>query len=290
MQRALLLGAVVARGADVVTREEFNVLLARFGALDHEHREQRIRIGDLEEENRKMQSQLAATAREPAPPVVSEGDAAVDAAGGVAGRRLQSSSASYVAVEPWIMHALGPSCTTSTGASDSGMKRLVPRGASPGHPSPTTATDTLDLVAVATDWTTATIQSMPAPFVIEHDDSCAFEPSLRIGLNTSFAGSLSVNGHPVAAGPRVTDDTYATGDLTLSASGWTDLSGMTKSINLDGEATDPTAAASLAPLAAAARWRLPASACRSAAAGSSACKPAAAAVSADMAPANTAVD
>ena len=69
-------------------------------------------------------------------------------------------------------------------------------------PSPTVASSDLSLISVSGYWQPDEIQRFPAPFRVVHDSSCAQEPTLCLGLNTSLP-SLSVDGSLTVAGVDV---------------------------------------------------------------------------------------
>jgi len=151
------------------------------------------------------------------------GDVAHD--DGEQGRRLTSSSSTFIAVNAQQIHELpnGHSCS-NTGFVES-HPRLVRLDASGPKLSvaPTVASSDISLASIsAKDFTVSEIQRMANPIKVVHDASCSSAPTVEMPLNTNFAGTLTVQGTDVGAALAAA--------ATTSSLTWTDLtlaSGMT---------------------------------------------------------------
>ena len=143
-------------------------------------------------------------------------------------RRMSSASSSYIAVDHKLFHEFPSAHQCANTATTKAFRVALPvdsSGAIDWAPSPTVSTATVSLSAVGGAWSSSSIQSFPAPFVVSHDSSCSADPTLNINLNTQISGTLTVGGTDLAA--RVS--TLATGwyvgdvdadcDATCSANG-----------------------------------------------------------------------
>jgi len=163
------------------------------------------------------------------------------------GRRL-TSSPTYVAVDAQQIHELpsGHTCS-NTGFSESNpyLVRLDSSGPSLSA-APTVASSDVSFASVdAKDYTVSEIQRMAAPFKVIHASDCATAPTLEIPLNTNFAGTLSVGGKEVQAGPKVTVGYVASADQPNNDWAWTaptprawvTFTELTKTVNLAAESS-----------------------------------------------------
>lgn len=146
--------------------------------------------------------------------------ATVDASSGLVAedrRRLSHGSAHYAAVPALQVHEFpnGGSCQPGTRVA------LLPQDRSTTNVvwSPTTSDGTSNLALTSiTDittspWTTSTVQTIPAPFKIVHDATCAQNPSLNLPLDTTFAGGVTVGGRQLAPNVCIRISTTNTGPL-----------------------------------------------------------------------------
>jgi len=141
----------------------------------------------------------------------------VDAAGRSAqlvarGRRLSAGSGEGTAVgtRAWQTHVFptGHSCPN---LDDGQVKMLLPvtnRSEVTWNPVPADlpADANVSLRSVASDWSTAEIQTFPAPFRIVHDATCTATPTLELPLDTTVHGALTIaSATGAGAGPTWTD-------------------------------------------------------------------------------------
>jgi len=167
----------------------------------------------------------------------------VDSGGGARqGRRMTSVPTMLAATSQRSIHEFpaGHNCPNVGGGN--GFVTLLPHTDSGASFDPTAQWSSADaevsLSSVNDDWTTNLIDRFPAPLKIVHDLSCASPPTVELQLDTRVSGSLSVNGHAVAAGPRVVNSTVpalpATYPLTSTV---TDAPGLLQTLELSAERT-----------------------------------------------------
>jgi len=111
-------------------------------------------------------------------------------------RRLSSQPSTFLSTQKMpLLHEFPASHACSLGSAN--WKVLLPLDSSNSvdwTPSPTLTHANLSLVSVNSDWSTDTIDTMPAPLKLVHD--CGSEPALHLSLRTE-ADSLIVNGFDV---------------------------------------------------------------------------------------------
>ena len=198
---ALLLGGSLAGPSAAAATDE---CLARVEALESSLAALRKEVALLHAKQPSAQ-QTVTTSRRRADNSIAE-PTRVAVEGAVEGsRRMQSSSASYLAVKSHQVHEF-PSGHTCPGMSTSGHKTLLPvqNDAPTFEPSPASPSSSVALAHVNKDWSVTEIQRMEAPLKVVHSDDCSTEPALQLQLNTSVANlvidnDLTVEGINVGA-------------------------------------------------------------------------------------------
>ena len=205
-------------------------------ALEKEVRTLRAEMEEMKIEMRKL---MGADARERAPERI-----AVEPVPELHGRRLSGAS-TFVSVPARQVHEFvnGHSCPNV-----GGYMQALPVKTSGGvswSPSPSDVTSEISLGAVSTGWSMLETSTLPSPLRLVHDEACALPPTLELRLNTSVHGSLTLNGHELAAGPRDTESYAASADSSNAVLSITQqdpttflaVGGMTKTVYLDASRT-----------------------------------------------------
>jgi len=130
---------------------------------------------------------------------------AVDSAGATtppadAARRLSSSTPTIVSVDSRHPHEFPDGHTCGTIDGFMAYLPLKADGSEQWDPSPSDVTDEYTISTVADGWSTTRLQSLPAPYKIVHDASCALPPTLTLGLNTTVTHSLTIEGSLIVQG------------------------------------------------------------------------------------------
>lgn len=123
--------------------------------------------------------------------------------GDASSRKLQGTSGTYVAMDTVHLHEFpdGHTCNNVEGGV-----HLMPEktdGALTWEPSPMNVKATFTLAPHSSDLSGKTIQSVPAPFIIKHDQGCSAPPTMEIRMDVDLASGASVGGSLVEV-PRAT--------------------------------------------------------------------------------------